>query len=73
MGGACLVLARHLLLLCLLCSRPLLSGRPSQWINHSTKDWTRMLFVLQESKPLKVAGETVGEELAGMAGVRPSD
>ncbi|KAF2243577.1 cupin domain-containing protein [Trematosphaeria pertusa] len=48
-------------------------GTMHQWINHSTKDWTRMLFVLQESKPLKVAGETVGEELAGMAGVRPSD
>jgi quercetin dioxygenase-like cupin family protein len=48
-------------------------GTMHQWINHSKTEWTRMLFVLQESKPLKVAGQTVGEELAGMAGVRPSD
>lgn len=48
-------------------------GTMHQWINNSKTDWTRMLFVLQESKPLKVAGETVGEQLAGMAGVRPSD
>jgi quercetin dioxygenase-like cupin family protein len=48
-------------------------GTMHQWINHSKTEWTRMLFVLQESKPLKVAGETFGEELAGMAGVRSSD
>lgn len=48
-------------------------GTMHQWVNHSKTDWTRMLFVLQESKPLKLAGQTVGEELAGMAGVRSSD
>lgn len=48
-------------------------GTMHQWINHSKTEWTRMLFVLQESKPLKVAGETFGEELSGMAGVRASD
>ena len=48
-------------------------GTMHQWINHSKTEWTRMLFVLQESKPLKLAGTTFGEELAGMAGVRPSD
>jgi len=48
-------------------------GTMHQWINHSKTEWTRMLFVLQESKPLKLAGEAVGEELAGMAGVRSSD
>jgi quercetin dioxygenase-like cupin family protein len=48
-------------------------GTMHQWINHSKTEWTRMLFVLQESKPLKLGGETVGEELAGMAGVRSSD
>ncbi|KAF2276678.1 uncharacterized protein EI97DRAFT_376407 [Westerdykella ornata] len=48
-------------------------GTMHQWINHSKTEWTRMLFVLQESKPLTVAGKTFGEELAGMAGVRPSD
>ena len=48
-------------------------GTMHQWINHSPKEWCRMLFVLQESQPLKLAGKTLGEELAGMAGVRPSD
>lgn len=48
-------------------------GTMHQWINPSETAWTRMLFVLQESKPLQLAGETVGEELAGMPGVRPSD
>lgn len=48
-------------------------GTMHQWINHSKTEWTRMLFVLQESKPLKVAGQSFGEELAGMAGVRSSD
>ncbi|KAF2744044.1 hypothetical protein M011DRAFT_409427 [Sporormia fimetaria CBS 119925] len=47
-------------------------GTMHQWINHSSADWARMLFVLQESKPLRVAGEALGEELAGMAGVRSS-
>ncbi|PSN60945.1 hypothetical protein BS50DRAFT_578757 [Corynespora cassiicola Philippines] len=48
-------------------------GTMHQWINNSSTEWTRMLFVLQESAPLKVAGETFGEDLAGMAGVRSSD
>lgn len=48
-------------------------GTMHQWINPSKTEWTRMLFVLQESKPLKIAGETFGEELSGMAGVRSSD
>lgn len=48
-------------------------GTMHQWINHSETEWTRMLFVLQESKPLKIADQEFGEELAGMAGVRSSD
>ncbi|KAH8725072.1 hypothetical protein GQ44DRAFT_707725 [Phaeosphaeriaceae sp. PMI808] len=48
-------------------------GTMHQWINHSKTEWTRMLFVLQESKPLSLAGKKVGEELSGMAGVRSSD
>jgi quercetin dioxygenase-like cupin family protein len=48
-------------------------GTMHQWINHSKTEWTRMLFVLQDSKPLKIAGQTFGEELAGMAGVKPSN
>lgn len=48
-------------------------GTMHQWINRSETEWTRMLFVLQESKPLTIAGQTLGEELAGMEGVRSSD
>jgi quercetin dioxygenase-like cupin family protein len=48
-------------------------GTIHQWINHSKTEWTRMLFVLQECKPLTIAGEKFGENLAGMAGVRSSD
>lgn len=48
-------------------------GTMHQWINQSQTEWTRMLFVLQESKPLQVAGKKFSEELAGMAGVRSSD
>jgi quercetin dioxygenase-like cupin family protein len=48
-------------------------GTIHQWINNSKTEWTRMLFVLQESKPLSIAGEKFGEHLAGMAGVRSSD
>tara|TARA_R110002003_G_scaffold25_25_gene1344 strand:- start:8531 stop:9079 length:549 start_codon:yes stop_codon:yes gene_type:complete len=48
-------------------------GTMHQWINHSDTEWTRMLFVLQPSKPLSVAGEKFGEHLAGMAGVRSSE
>ncbi|KAF2205537.1 hypothetical protein GQ43DRAFT_436880 [Delitschia confertaspora ATCC 74209] len=48
-------------------------GTMHQWINQSKTEWCRMLFVLQESKPLEVGGKRFGEELAGMAGVRASD
>ncbi|KAI8935404.1 hypothetical protein NX059_007985 [Plenodomus lindquistii] len=48
-------------------------GTMHQWINPSETEWTRMLFVLQESKPLQLAGKTAGEELGGMPGVRSSD
>lgn len=48
-------------------------GTMHQWINQSKTEWTRMLFVLQESKPLEIAGERFGEHLDGMAGVRSSD
>lgn len=48
-------------------------GTMHQWINNSKTEWTRMLFVLQESKPLNIAGQTFGEHLDGMPGVRASD
>ncbi|CAI6323839.1 unnamed protein product [Periconia digitata] len=48
-------------------------GTMHSWINKSDTEWVRMLFILQPSKPLNIAGATFGEDLAGMAGVRPSD
>ena len=48
-------------------------GTMHQWINNSKTEWGRMVFVLLESTPLKVAGQPLGEELAGMAGVKPSE
>jgi quercetin dioxygenase-like cupin family protein len=48
-------------------------GTMHQWINHSKTEWARMLFVLQESKPLSIGGQKFGEHLDGMPGVRSSD
>lgn len=48
-------------------------GTMHAWINHSNTDWVRMLFVLQESKPVQIGGTALGEELAGMPGVKPSE
>ncbi|KAI2635231.1 hypothetical protein GGS21DRAFT_100880 [Xylaria nigripes] len=43
------------------------------WRNPSTTDWCRMLFVLQDTKPLFVGGKRLGEDLGtGTEGVLPS-
>lgn len=34
-----------------------------QWVNTSKTDWARMMFVLQDCKPIEVGGEVVGEDL----------
>ena len=34
-----------------------------QWVNTSKTEWARMMFVLQDCKPIEVAGKVVGEEL----------
>lgn len=33
------------------------------WKNPSTTEWTRMLFVLQDSQPLEIGGKRMGEDL----------
>jgi len=43
-----------------------------QWVNKSKTDWARMIFVLQDCKPLKVAGEALTEDLGTNVGVPPS-
>lgn len=34
-----------------------------QWVNTSKTEWARMMFVLQDCKPIEVAGQVVGEDL----------
>ncbi|KAI6855161.1 hypothetical protein KC343_g4601 [Hortaea werneckii] len=47
-------------------------GTNHAWRNMSSEKWGRMLYVLQPSQPLQVAGRTFGEDLADMEGVRHS-
>ncbi|KAF5008277.1 hypothetical protein FDECE_5441 [Fusarium decemcellulare] len=48
-------------------------GTMHQWVNPSGSEWARMVFVLQESKPLTVNGVTLGEEYGDLSGqLRPS-
>ncbi|KAL2161877.1 hypothetical protein VTH06DRAFT_7661 [Thermothelomyces fergusii] len=43
-----------------------------QWVNRSQTNWARMLFVLQDCKPLVVAGQDVTEDLPSESGLPPS-
>ncbi len=48
-------------------------GTMHLWRNASKTEWVRMLFVLQGSKPVEIAGEALKEDLEGaMADVPPS-
>jgi quercetin dioxygenase-like cupin family protein len=43
-----------------------------QWVNRSKTEWARMMFVLQDCKPLVVGGEVYGEDLGSNSGLPPS-
>ncbi|KAF4984075.1 hypothetical protein FZEAL_654 [Fusarium zealandicum] len=48
-------------------------GTMHQWVNPSGHEWARMVFILQESKPVKVNGTTLKEDYGDLTGViRPS-
>lgn len=47
-------------------------GTMHAWRNLSTTSWARMLYVLQESKPVEVGGEVLGEDYGNMEGVPSS-
>ncbi len=47
-------------------------GTNHAWKNTSQSEWARMLYVLQESKPVVVGGKGLGEDYGGMEGVKPS-
>lgn len=48
-------------------------GTNHLWRNRSKTEWSRMLYVLQESKPIQIGGKKLGEDYGvGMANVKPS-
>ncbi|KAK7745341.1 hypothetical protein SLS53_002837 [Cytospora paraplurivora] len=48
-------------------------GTNHQWRNKSKTEWGRMLYVLQEAKPIEIGGKKLGEEYGvGMGNVKPS-
>lgn len=48
-------------------------GTNHQWNNTSKTEWARMLYVLQETKPIEVDGKKLGEDYGeGMGDVKPS-
>lgn len=47
-------------------------GTNHAWRNANKSKWARMLYVLQEAKPLEIAGKHLEEDYGGMPGVAPS-
>ena len=47
-------------------------GTMHAWRNKSSTEWGRMLYVLQECKPVEVGGEVLKEDYGNMAGVPKS-
>ncbi|KKY36118.1 putative cupin domain protein [Diaporthe ampelina] len=48
-------------------------GTNHLWRNRSKTEWGRMLYVLQEAKPILIGGKKLGEDYgSGMSGVKPS-
>lgn len=49
-------------------------GTNHAWRNRSATEWGRMLYVLQEAKPLEIGGKTLKEDYGGegMGGIKPS-
>lgn len=47
-------------------------GTMHAWKNMSQTNWARMMYVLQESKPIEIAGEALKEDYGTMQGVPAS-
>jgi quercetin dioxygenase-like cupin family protein len=43
-------------------------GTKHSWRNASNTEWARIVFVLQDSEPVKVDGQTLEEDFGGMGG-----
>jgi len=41
-------------------------GTIHEWKNRSETEWARMLYILQEAKPLVINGEALGEDYGGL-------
>jgi quercetin dioxygenase-like cupin family protein len=41
-------------------------GTIHAWRNMSKTEWARMLYVLQDAKPLEVGGKSLGEDYGGL-------
>ena len=48
-------------------------GTMHAWKNRSETEWARMLYVLQPSQPVAVAGTELKEDYGGMRGVKNSE
>lgn len=47
-------------------------GTNHAWRNASATKWARMLYVLQEAKPITIGGRKLDEDYGGIPGVKPS-
>jgi len=47
-------------------------GTNHAWRNASDTNWARMLYVLQESQPIKIGSQLLDEDYGGIPGVKPS-
>ena len=41
-------------------------GTIHEWRNTSETEWARMLYILQEAKPLEIGGRKLGEDYGGL-------
>ncbi|PVI04308.1 hypothetical protein DM02DRAFT_692741 [Periconia macrospinosa] len=48
-------------------------GTMHAWRNPHPTEWGRLMFVLQPCQPVVVGGQELGEDYAGMQGVKPSE
>lgn len=48
-------------------------GTNHAWRNASSRDWARMLYVLQEAEPITIGNKRLEEDYGGIPGVKPSN
>ena len=48
-------------------------GTMHAWRNPSSSEWARMMFVLLDSQPIEIGGESLSESLGSHSDIRPSN